>query len=60
MEVELDSMWCTRLMPGLGGGVTGGDGAISIDLKDGRSLFMWGDSFLEMLLMIKGAKTLNS
>lgn len=45
MEVELDSMWCTRLMPGLGGGVTGGDGAISIDLKDGRSLFMWGDSF---------------
>ena len=30
MEVELDSMWCTRLMPGLGGGVTGGDGAISI------------------------------
>lgn len=45
MEVELDSMWCTRLMPGLGGGVTGGDGAISIDLKDGRNLFMWGDSF---------------
>ena len=24
MEVELDSMWCTRLMPGLGSGVTGG------------------------------------
>ena len=45
MEVELDSMWCTRLMPGLGSGVTGGDGAISIDLKDGRNLFMWGDSF---------------
>lgn len=40
-----DTSWCDRLMPPHGGGVTGGDGAISIDLKDGRSLFMWGDSF---------------
>lgn len=43
--VELDSTICERLMPGLGGGITGGDGTISIDLKDGRSVFMWGDSF---------------
>ncbi len=43
--VELDPAWCKKLMPGLGGGITGGDGSISIDLKDGRSLFMWGDSF---------------
>ena len=36
---EFDSVFCERLMPGLGGGITGGDGSISIDLKDGRSLF---------------------
>ena len=59
MEVELDSMWCTRLMPGLGSGVTGGDGAISIDLKD-DGIFLCGVTrFLEMLSMIKGVKTLN-
>ena len=33
--VEFDSAFCERLMPGLGGGITGGDGSISIDLKDG-------------------------
>ncbi|PXV59982.1 uncharacterized protein DUF4185 [Dysgonomonas alginatilytica] len=43
--VEMDSVFCERLLPPLGGGVTGADGAISIDLKDGRSMFMWGDSF---------------
>ncbi len=43
--VEMDSVFCNRLLPELGGGVTGADGAISIDLKDGRSMFMWGDSF---------------
>ncbi len=44
--VELDTTFCDRLMPDHGGGVTGGDGAISIDLKDGRSVFIWGDSFM--------------
>ncbi len=34
------------IMPEKGGGVTGADGSISIDLKDGRSLFMWGDCFI--------------
>lgn len=43
--VEMDTVFCDRLLPELGGGVTGADGAISIDLKDGRSMFMWGDSF---------------
>ena len=44
MEVELDSMWCTRLMPGLGSG----------------GIFLCGVTrFLEMLSMIKGVKTLN-
>lgn len=46
MSVEFDSTFCSKLMPGLGGGITGGDGTISIDLKDGRSVFMWGDSFI--------------
>lgn len=44
-QVEMDTLFCDQLMPPLGGGVTGADGSISIDLKDGRSLFMWGDSF---------------
>ena len=44
-DVEIDKTWCAKLMPPHGGGVTGGDGSISIDLTDGRSLFMWGDSF---------------
>lgn len=43
--IEMDSTFCDQLMPALGGAVTGADGSISIDLKDGRSLFMWGDSF---------------
>lgn len=43
--IEMDSIFCDQLMPALGGAVTGADGSISIDLKDGRSLFMWGDSF---------------
>ncbi len=46
LNVEFDSTFCARLMPDLGGGITGGDGCISIDLKDGRSVFMWGDSFM--------------
>lgn len=45
--VEVDTLFCKMLMANQGiGGVTGGDGSISIDLKDGRTLFMWGDSFL--------------
>lgn len=44
--IEPDSVFCDLLMPPLGEGVTGADGSISIDLKDGRNLFMWGDSFL--------------
>lgn len=55
-EVELDSTFCEKLMPGLGGGVTGGDGSISIDLKDGRSLFMWGDSFFGDVINDRRAK----
>ena len=54
--VEFDSVFCERLMPGLGGGITGGDGSISIDLKDGRSLFMWGDSFFGDVINDKRAK----
>ena len=27
--VEFDSVFCERLMPGLGGGITGGDGSIN-------------------------------
>ena len=30
-----------------GGGWTGGDGAFSLALPDGRSLWLWGDSFLD-------------
>lgn len=46
-SVEIDSVFCKTLMGNQNGkGVTGGDGAISIDMKDGRTLFMWGDSFL--------------
>lgn len=30
-----------------GGGWTGGDGAFSLGLPDGRSLWLWGDSFLD-------------
>ena len=46
VAVEMFPQFTDRLMPERGGGVTGGDGSISIDLQDGRSLFMWGDSFL--------------
>lgn len=45
MAIEMDSVFCDKLLPYTGGNVTGADGAISIDLKDGRSMFMWGDSF---------------
>lgn len=45
--VVLDTLFCKVLMGNQDGkGVTGGDGSISIDLKDGRTLFLWGDSFL--------------
>jgi hypothetical protein len=44
-KTVMDSTFCNRLMPDLGGGVTGADGSISIDLKNGKSLFMWGDAF---------------
>lgn len=44
-RIEMDSVFCDQLLPAMGGAVTGADGSISIDLKDGRSLFMWGDSF---------------
>src|SRR3954463_6726090 len=30
-----------------GNGWTGGDGAISYKLPDGRSMWLWGDSFLD-------------
>lgn len=43
--IEMDTVFCLKLLPYTGGNVTGADGAISIDLKDGRSMFMWGDSF---------------
>lgn len=46
LRVEPDYEFCDKLMPDYGGGITGGDGCISIDLKDGRSVFMWGDSFM--------------
>ncbi len=45
LTIEMDSTFCDKLLPYTGGNVTGADGAISIDLKDGRSMFMWGDSF---------------
>lgn len=45
-QVEMNPTFIDRIMPELGKGVTGGDGSISIDLKDGRSLFMWGDCFI--------------
>lgn len=45
LTIEMDSVFCDKLLPYTGGNVTGADGAISIDLKDGRSMFMWGDSF---------------
>lgn len=45
-KVVLDNTWVKKIMPDHGGGITGGDGSISIDLKDGRALFMWGDSFI--------------
>ena len=45
LSIEMDSTFCDKLLPYTGGNVTGADGSISIDLKDGRSMFMWGDSF---------------
>jgi len=45
-QVTIDPSWTERIMPCKGGGITGGDGSISIDLKNGRSLFLWGDSFI--------------
>jgi hypothetical protein len=45
LTIEMDTIFCSKLLPYTGGNVTGADGAISIDLKDGRSMFMWGDSF---------------
>lgn len=45
LTIEMDSLFCDKLLPYTGGNVTGTDGSISIDLKDGRSMFMWGDSF---------------
>ncbi|SFG69993.1 DUF4185 domain-containing protein [Prevotella sp. KH2C16] len=44
--VEVDTAIINKIMPANGDGVTGADGSISIELGDGRSLFMWGDSFL--------------
>ncbi|MDR0419312.1 MAG: DUF4185 domain-containing protein [Prevotellaceae bacterium] len=44
--LEMYPEFINRIMPELGKGVTGGDGAISIDLKNGRSMFMWGDCFI--------------
>ncbi|GHT73454.1 hypothetical protein AGMMS50262_04590 [Bacteroidia bacterium] len=45
-NVEMDPTFITRLMPDLGKGITGGDGSISIDLKNGSSMFLWGDFFI--------------
>lgn len=45
LKIEMDDVFCDKLLPYTGGNVTGADGSISIDLKDGRSMFMWGDSF---------------
>jgi len=44
-EVVLDTVFANRLFDLNKDELTGADGAISVDLKDGRSLFLWGDSF---------------
>lgn len=41
----LDEVFARRLIPD-NGSVTGGDGTYSIELPDGRSIFLMGDSFI--------------
>ena len=44
-KVIINSTFSNRIIDFNKGELTGADGTISIDLKDGRSLFLWGDSF---------------
>jgi len=43
----MESPYWDSVFTRYGNGWTGGDGAISYKLPDGRSLWMWGDSFLD-------------
>lgn len=44
-DVTIDTVYNARFFPG-GNGFTGGDGTYSITLPDGRSLWIFGDSFI--------------
>lgn len=43
---QLDSNFVDLLLPPEPEGISGADGSLSIDLGDGESLFIWGDSFI--------------
>ncbi|MGO1721452.1 MAG: hypothetical protein ACTIJ2_12515 [Sphingobacteriaceae bacterium] len=43
---QLDHNFVDLLLPPDPEGISGADGALSIDLGEGQSLFIWGDSFL--------------
>ncbi len=45
-SVELDKDFTNLILPNNNIGISGADGCISIDLGKGKSLFLWGDSFL--------------
>ncbi len=44
--IQVDSAFTDLLLPENPIGISGADGSISIDLGQGKSLFLWGDSFL--------------
>ena len=44
--IQLDTAFTDLLLPENPIGISGADGSISIDLGQGKSLFLWGDSFL--------------
>ena len=46
VRTRVDHTFIKKIITNKNNAFSGGDGAISIDLKDGRSLFLWGDSFI--------------
>ena len=44
---SVEAVYWDSVFTRYGNGWTGGDGAISYKLPDGRSLWLWGDSFLD-------------
>lgn len=48
-SVKLDPSFTDLLLPENPIGISGSDGCISIDLGNGKSIFLWGDSFLGLI-----------